>query len=250
MIQQLKSSKTPSLLWQGNDGFIFSDGQYMIATDLDLAAGNRIFPPTVDMDELAENLDLLLITHEHGDHFNAPTVGQLLKKDRCHFIIPESCRSKALSIPGLAERTTFCKPGDHIRRGDMTIECIRALHGHFLGSIYSGASLLDCGYRFQFAGQWFYEPGDTVLLEEHFQMPPVDVLFVSPTEHNMGVENALRFIRLIRPGKIILQHHSTYREEPDNLFWTHGFLQELLAALTEEELKKCIIPDPGVIIRL
>lgn len=250
LLEQLKNAKTPAILWQGNDGFIFCDGEKMIATDLDLTLGERIQPPSVDLTELARSLDWLLITHEHEDHFSTATVKILLENGDCRFVIPKSCEEKARGIEGLAERSIFAKPGDSLDLSGMPVSCFRAIHGHIGGSVYSGASTLDCGYRFTFGGLTFYQPGDTMLLEEHFEMKDIDVLFVSPTEHNMGVENAVKFIRMIGPKRVIIQHHSTYFEHPDNLFWAHGFVDELLEALSEEERARCVVPDQNRIIHL
>lgn len=249
MLTQLKSA-APTLLWQGNDGFILWDGQMMIATDLDLTLGERIEKPSVDLKELAENLDFMFITHEHEDHFSTATVRYLIDNGSCRFIVPESCLEKAMGIPGLSGRCRFVSPHDELMLSGMPVSCIRALHGHLKGSVYSGASMLDCGYRFTFGGLNFYQPGDTVLLEEQLEMEHVDVLFVSPTEHNTGVQNTLTLIRHIAPRYIVFQHHSTYHEARDNLFWTHGFVEEVLAALSEEERKKCIVPDQHTVYRL
>ena len=250
MLQLLKNARQTSALWQGNNGFILWNGRHMIATDLDLTLSERIQPPSVDVDELAQELDLLMITHGHEDHFSTATVKRLLEKPRCRFVIPESCREKVMGIDGLAQRTVFASPGNVLDINGMQIQCIRAVHGHIGGSIYSGASMLDCGYRFFFDGRWFYQPGDTVLLEEHLDMHDTDVLFVSPTEHNMGVENAVRFIRLLQPERVILQHHSTYHENSSNIFWTHGYVEEVLDALSPEERIHCTVPDQNSVIAL
>lgn len=250
MLTKLRNAATPALLWQGNDGFILYDGSHMIATDLDLTLGERIEEPSVVLNELAENLDFMFITHGHEDHFSTQTVRYLLDHGKCRFVIPESCRQKAMTIPGLLGRSWFVGPHDELMLGDIPVSCIRALHGHLHGSVYSGASMMDCGYRFTFGGMNFYQPGDTVLLEEHLDMDNVDVLFVSPTEHNTGIQNTLTLIRRIAPGRIIFQHHSTYHEAPDNLFWTHGFVEEVLAALSDEERKKCIVPNQHTIYTL
>jgi len=250
MLSQFRQSPCPSMLWQGNNGFLLYDGSRMIATDLDLTLPERLAPPTVDLDELAQQLDVLMITHGHGDHFNAGTVRCLLRHSRCRFVIPESCRELARSMDGLAGRSVFCKPGDHLELPGLSVDCLRAVHGHIGYSVYSGASLLDCGYRFVFGGLRFYQPGDTLLLEEHLDMQGVDVLFVSPTEHNMGVDNAARLIRTVQPQKVVFQHHSTYREAPDNRFWTHGYVQEVLDALSPEERARCIVPNQHTVVSL
>ena len=244
------NAPAPAALWQGNDGFLLWDGARLMATDLDFTLAERLWPPTVSLDELAKHLDWLLITHEHEDHFSTATVQKLLAHDRCRFVIPESCREKAMGIEGLAERSVFCKPGDHLTWEGLTADCVRAVHGHMSGTVYSGASMLDCGYRFTFGGLHFYQPGDTILLEEHMNMQSPDVLFVSPTEHNMGVENAVRFIHWLKPKKIILQHHSTYIEDEPNYFWSHGYVKELLSALSDEERSRCAVPDPATVILL
>ena len=135
-------------------------------------------------------------------------------------------------------------PGDSFGADGVPVSCVRAVHGHIGGCVYSGASMLDCGYRFSIGGLRFYQPGDTLLLEEHMEMQGVDVLFLSPTEHNTWIENSVKLIHFLKPSYVILQHHSTYSEEdPRNYFWAHGYTGELLAALEEEERARCIIPD-------
>ena len=139
MLSALKRSPAPAMLWQGNNGFILWDGRQMIATDLDLTLAERLQSPLVDMDELAHNLDWLLITHGHGDHLNQETVKRLLAQDRCRFVIPQSCETQVESIPGLRDRTTLCRPGDRLDLDGTPAACFRAVHGHIGGSVYSGA---------------------------------------------------------------------------------------------------------------
>lgn len=240
----MKRANAPAVWWQGNDGFLFSDGNRLIATDLDLFNPERKWAPTVDLEELCEALDWLFITHGHEDHYNTATVEYLLKNGRCRFAIPQSCVEKAFATEGLAERSLFVSPHDSFQADGISVSCIRAVHGHIGGTVYSGASMLDCGYRFHLGGLCFYQPGDTLLLEEHQSMHDIDVLFLSPTEHNTWIEGSKALIRMIQPRYVILQHHSTYGEHSDNLFWSHGYVEELLAALTEEERARCIVPDP------
>ena len=81
----MKKANAPAVWWQGNDGFLFSDGTRLIATDLDLFNPERKWAPTVDLEELCEALDWLFITHGHEDHYNTATVEYLFKNGPfCH----------------------------------------------------------------------------------------------------------------------------------------------------------------------
>ena len=140
----MKKANAPAVWWQGNDGFLFSDGTRLIATDLDLFNPERKWAPTVDLEELCEALDWLFITHGHEDHYNTATVEYLFKNGRCRFAIPQSCVEKAFATEGLAERSLFVSPHDSFQADGISVSCIRAVHGHIGGTVYSGASMLDC----------------------------------------------------------------------------------------------------------
>ncbi|MFN2154198.1 MAG: hypothetical protein ACK2UX_03090, partial [Anaerolineae bacterium] len=75
------------------------------------------------------------------------------------------------------------------------------------------------------------QPGDTVLLHDHLELTNVDVLFVSPTEHNMGVARAAILINALEPAHIFPQHWGTYVETDANRYWTKGYPDELVAVL-------------------
>lgn len=229
-----------ALLWEGNDGWLIKTKKHLIACDLDLYNIERIHECKLDTNLLCEKLQLLMITHEHEDHFNSATCKILNEYSNCTFIIPKSCEKKAKDL-GLEKcRTIFVEPKDRFSYDDIKIECVRAVHGHIGQTVYSGANMCDCGYLITAENQTIYQPGDTILLEEHLNMPKVDILFVSPTDHNTKVENSLKMIRSINPRYIFPQHHSTYYENEDNIFWTHGFVDELYDALSETEKKKFI----------
>ena len=247
-MEQLFKTDRPGVVWMGNDGWLLWDGARLLATDLDLHSAERLSPSPGDLSLLAQRLELLMITHAHDDHFRMETCRMLAEQGSCRFLIPESCLEKARPLP--QERVQYVKPGDSLSLAGAEIACVRAVHGHIQGSVYSGASLLDCGYRLRFGGSSFYQPGDTLLLEEHLSMEPVDVLFVSPTEHNTWVEDSLRLIGQLSPKRILAQHFGTYREHPGNLFWAHGYTRELRDALSPEQQARYHIPEQGAAVPL
>ncbi len=230
--------------WVGNDGFLLSDQSTTILTDPDLFHSERIWSPSKETKSRCLQADFVCYTHAHEDHFSTQTAVWLLHNSRCRFIIPESCREKANSIPDLAERAVFVTPGHSGSLHTISYQTIRAIHGHKHGTVYSGADVNDCGYVFTLNGKRFYQPGDTLLLEEHTEMHPVDGLFLSPTEHNTYIDGSILLIEWLHPTHIICQHFGTYEEPPVNYFWAHGYVEELKAALPQSVQERLIVPKP------
>lgn len=236
--------KQNTVQWLGNDGFLLSDGETIILTDPDLFNAERIWQVSDETLSRCLSADFVCYTHAHEDHFSTQTAQWLLNNSRCRFVIPKSCQTKAEQIEGMCERAVFVQPGQHGQIGTIGYETVRAVHGHKQGTVYSGADLRDCGYVFLMNGKRIYQPGDTLLLEEHMEMAPVDVLFVSPTEHNTYVEHSLQLIEWLSPKTIVCQHFGTYEEPPINFFWAHGYVRELRDALPQQQKESCIIPAP------
>jgi L-ascorbate metabolism protein UlaG (beta-lactamase superfamily) len=221
--------------WIGNAGWLVRSEGKLIAFDPDLDPGGlRVEPPPLTAEELAPVLDAVFITHEHGDHFNDHTGRVLAGKSDCLFVLPANCIEKASRLGIPVDRVRLARPGQAMQVAGARVQPLRALHGHKGFTIYSGANLDDCGYLVEIAGRRVLHPGESVLLEEHLGLGPVDVLFVSPTEHNMHVERSVDFIRALDPVHIFPQHFGTYRVTEDNSFWTIGYPDELEAALPDK----------------
>jgi hypothetical protein len=70
-----------------------------------------------------------------------------------------------------------------------------------------------------------------VLLHQHLELSGVDVLFVSPTDHNMHVERSALLVNALEPEHIFPQHFGTYVETDANRYWTKGYPDELKTVL-------------------
>jgi L-ascorbate metabolism protein UlaG (beta-lactamase superfamily) len=144
-----------------------------------------------------------------------------------------------LGIP--ESRLCVAHPGAPFEVRGLRVEPQRALHGHWHGSVYRGANLEDCGYLFTLGGKRILQPGDTVLLHDHLELENVDVLFVSPTDHNMHVQRSAILINALEPAHVFPQHFGTYVETDANRYWTKGYPDELGAILpkqTRERFRK------------
>jgi L-ascorbate 6-phosphate lactonase len=252
------------LCWLGNLGWLIRAGGRLVAFDLDLdrpVAGpipgpapsdtpggpvastlnrgggpvRRLRPSPVPTADLAPVLDVVFITHEHGDHFGEATARILAECSRCAFVVPASCvaRARAFGIP--ESRLTVARPRQPFSIAGIPVEPQRALHGHTRQSVYRGANLDDCGYALTLGGRKLFQPGDSVLLQDHLEdLTGVSILFVSPTEHNTHIAPSRTLVEAINPDFVFPQHFGTYLPTDQNRFWTVGYPDELRASLAPE----------------
>lgn len=85
-----------SLTWLGHATFLIELGGKTILTDpflSDYATGSppfgpqRATPPALAVEELPP-VDILLVSHNHYDHLDAPTIEALAGKERIHVVVP------------------------------------------------------------------------------------------------------------------------------------------------------------------
>ncbi|NKB65831.1 MAG: hypothetical protein GKR89_02105 [Candidatus Latescibacteria bacterium] len=237
--QLLDHREGVALCWLGNLGWLLRAEGRLLGIDLDLDVANRIQPSPIPTADLAAALDILFITHAHGDHFSSQTGRILAAQGHCRFVLPASCLEKAEQLKIPQERIRVARPRQPFTIDSIPIEPQRALHGHTGFSVYRHANLDDCGYVFTLAGRRLYQPGDTVLLHEHLEdFADVDVLFLSPTLHNTHIEASARFAAAVQPDYIFPQHFATYQVDEGNSFWTVGYPDQLRQALPDN-LKGC-----------
>jgi L-ascorbate 6-phosphate lactonase len=242
---QIKAhQKGIALWWTGNAGWLIKSDELLIGIDLDLEAEGKINPPPITAEDLADRLDVAFVTHHHGDHFNEPTLKALAQGGRCTFVFPQTCLKAALRLKIPRARIVVPEPGHAFEVKGIRVEPIHAIHGNqdftvltreedFIESIAH-----NCGYVFTLQGKRFLHPGDSVLTEEHLNLKAIDVLFISPTVHNMYLDRSMILINRLEPAYIFPQHFETYRPEPDNLFWTRGYPDELKMRLSADLQKR------------
>jgi len=239
------------LCWVGNAGWLVRGEGRLVAFDLDLERASRLRPSPVPTVDLAPVLDVVFVTHGHGDHFGENSARRLAERSRCTFVVPANCveRAKEFGIPD--SRIVVARPRVPFEIVGMRVEPQRALHGHTDFAVYRQANLDDCGYVITLHGRKIFEPGDTVLLQDHVEdLTDVSVLFVSPTLHNMHIAGSKTLIEAIRPEFVFPQHFDTYQTTEQNSYWTVGYPDELHAALSPEMQRRFHRLEQGEIFRI
>jgi L-ascorbate 6-phosphate lactonase len=219
--------------WTGHNGWLVKSDKLLIGTDLATEDQGRLYQSPITAAELAPLLDLAFITHKHGDHFNRKTARILAEKGKCVFVMPANCveDARGLGIPEI--RIQVAAPRKPLELRGVKISPLRAIHGNRKSAVYLDANLEDCGYLLQLGNKTFLQPGDSVLLEDHLFLKHVDVLFFSPTEHNMQVDPSVVLINELEPEYILPQHRDTYRVTPENRFWASGYPNEVKLRLSK-----------------
>jgi L-ascorbate metabolism protein UlaG (beta-lactamase superfamily) len=247
ILEEIKThSSGMAIWWTGHNGWLIKSDDILIATDLALESKDRQVATPISAIDLAPELDISLITHEHGDHFERETSKILADNGKCIFILPSNCEEiaeKEVFIP--ADRIKVAIPREPFSIGDVKIEPVRAIHGNPKYAVYYDANLEDCGYLITIDGKRLLQMGDTVLLEDHLFLKHVDVLFFSPTEHNTHIDPSLILINELEPDYILPQHRNTFEVTEQNRYWTTGYPYEVKIRLSKQLKKRYFVLQMG-----
>ena len=233
-----------AIWWVGNAGWLIKSDNLLISTDLDLSNDEKVQPPPITAEQLAGSLDVAFVSHHHGDHCNVPTIRALAQGGKCLFVLPQSCLKEVAELGIPKDRIIVPEPLHPFDIKGIHVEPIHAIHGNqeftvltrepdFIENITH-----NCGYVLNIQGKRFLHPGDSVLTEEHLGLRNIDVLFVSPTIHNMHTDRSMILINHLQPAYIFPQHFGTYQETEAEAFWMHGYPDELKQRLSEDLQKR------------
>lgn len=224
--------------WMGNAGWLIKSDNLLIGTDLDLEIADKLEPPPLNARELAQELDVEFVTHQHGDHCNIPTIKALAQGNRCIFVLPKTCLTEVAGLAIPEDRIIVPEPLHPFEIKGIRVEPVHAIHGNQEFTVLTREAAFvegiahNCGYVFNLDGKRLFEPGDSILTEEHLALKNIDVLFVSPTIHNMFTDRSMILINKLEPAYIFPQHFGTYQVTDENSFWTRGYPDELKMRLS------------------
>jgi L-ascorbate metabolism protein UlaG (beta-lactamase superfamily) len=173
-----------NIYWLGHDSFRI-DGDVTIYIDpWKLAAGS---PPA----------DLILVTHEHSDHFSPEDI-DLIRTPQTDLVTIASVAAK------LGGPVHIVKPGDRLTVRSVAIEVLPAYNLH---KKYHPREKGHVGYVLGVGGQRIYHAGDTDAIPEMRDLrPDIAMIPVSGT-YVMDVDEALEAVTLLKPGLVIPMHY-------------------------------------------
>ena len=247
ILDEIKAHTTGlAIWWTGHNGWLIKSDDILIGTDLVLEQERRQITSPISAIDLAQEIDISFITHEHGDHFGRKTSRILAEQGSCLFVMPANCVNSAKEEANIPlERIRIAEPRKPFSIGEVKIEPVRAIHGNPKYAVFYDANLEDCGYLITVGGKRLLQMGDTVLLEDHLYLKHVDVLFFSPTEHNTHIDPSVILINELEPEYILPQHRNTYQVTEQNRYWTSAYPYEVKFRLSKQHQKNYYIMDMG-----
>jgi N-acyl-phosphatidylethanolamine-hydrolysing phospholipase D len=177
--------RDPSITWIGHSTFLVRmDGAAFLtdpmfsqrASPFSFMGPRRMVPPGVPLAALPR-VDFALLTHDHYDHADLPSV-KYLAREGIHFLVPSGLAGWVKRAGGKATELDWWQ---EIEMAGLRITCVPARH-------FSGRSLRDrnrrlwCGWVVSGKSRRFYDAGDTAY-PDHFgeigqRLGPLDLATV------------------------------------------------------------------------
>jgi L-ascorbate metabolism protein UlaG (beta-lactamase superfamily) len=182
--------------------------------------------PGVRVEDLPR-IDLVLISHNHYDHLDLPTLHQLRHRGGSTFIVPARV-ARLLRAQGIAPVHEL-DWGESLSLPHLTIHCVPALHFSGRG-IYDRNLTLWCGYIIEFRERRVYFAGDTAFgphfaqIREKFGKIDLALLPIGAYEPrwfmaavHMNPEEACRAHEILAARTSIAIHHGTFQLADDGI---------------------------------
>jgi L-ascorbate metabolism protein UlaG (beta-lactamase superfamily) len=182
--------------------------------------------PGVRLEDLPR-IDVVLISHNHYDHLDLPTLRRIAADGHLIFIVASGCAGLLRSQR--IEPVHELDWGESVTLPRLTIHCVAAQHFSSRG-IFDRDKTLWCGYLIESPERLVYFAGDTGFgshfgqIRERFGSPNVALLpigayeprwFMSPV--HMSPEEALQAHRILGAQASIAIHHGTFQLADDGI---------------------------------
>ena len=145
--------------------------------------------------------DLILITHEHGDHLDAKAL-DAVRKDGTSIVLTEKCNEKY-------KGTDVMRNGDTKVFGEITVEAVPAYnikHERSPGNPFHPKGQGN-GYVIRFGNKKVYVAGDTENIPEMTDLKAIDIAFLPMNlPYTMTPEMCAAAARSFKP-KILYPYH-------------------------------------------
>ena len=223
------------LFWMGQAGFIIKSAEgKLLGIDLYLSecvepveghvGYHRLMPQIVDPAEL--QLDVVIATHFHRDHFDIDAMPQLMDNGKTQLFCAYDCQDDVENLKIDKQRVQFVKPGESYDFAEFHIDFIHSDHG--AGAPLEAAPIIAVD------GKRVLEAGDTSLhldwKDEYMKAGALDVLIapINGAYGNLNEQENVDLTAALKPKLTVPCHFG--------MFASHGGHPGLWKKLLELQL--------------
>ena len=146
--------------------------------------------------------DLILVTHEHGDHLDAVAI-ESLRGASTRILLPEAARKRLGAGEALDQ-------GRSVEISGIAVQAVPAYNTSPGRTGFHPRERKDNGYILSFGNLRVYVAGDTEPLPEMADFRGIDIAFLPMNQpYTMTPEQAASAARTIRPGILYPYHFGT-----------------------------------------
>ena len=156
-----------ALWWLGQAGFAARIGGLTVLLDPFLSPRpERLVPPAFAPEDAA-GVDVVLCSHEHWDHLDAPALTTLARASpQAQFVVPAALADETAASLGVARgRVVGARVDERMHFGGLVVHPLPARHGVDMGDAYSFGDGRFLGYVLDDGAVRVYHAGDTLAYE-------------------------------------------------------------------------------------
>lgn len=225
--------------WIGQAGFLIkTDKKFIIAVDPYLtdsvektlgSAFKRLMMPLFSPEELLP--DLLLITHNHEDHYDIEAVPVIMAQSDTHMVCCPVSAEKAIQGGIDKSRVHALRDGEECRIKGVTIRGVFADHGDLAPEAI--------GFLLTFSGTTFYFVGDSAYVPDRIKKslrisPDILVAPINGAYGNLNGKQAALLAKDVKASVVIPCHFWTFAIHKGN---PQEFIEAMLETVPEAEAR-------------
>ncbi|MBO4421879.1 MAG: MBL fold metallo-hydrolase [Clostridia bacterium] len=154
-------------------------------------------------DSAPKNADIILITHDHYDHFSPNDIERVAGRDAV-LVVPEAMRAKASAAGKYVGRIGTVKPGCAYAIGGLEFETVPAYN---IGKPFHPKSAGWVGYIIKAGGKRVYIAGDTDATDEAGRVICDIALVPVGGTYTMNAKQAAELVNAIKPEIAVPVHY-------------------------------------------
>ncbi len=123
------------------------------------------------------NIDVLLVTHKHGDHCNVEAINEIVKNPKTRFYTTQEVADAYTQLS-----PQIVKTGEVLDFDDIKVEVVKAVHG-YIPTLKGGKEIKEnIGYIINDGVNRAYLTSDTICFDNNYK---ADVVFVPVCNHGV-----------------------------------------------------------------